>query len=56
MRRVVLSSVLRIAFFLALLTPLAAQAGEAGIPYSPQAVQAALADGRAVLLEFVADW
>ncbi len=47
---------LRFAFVLALLMPLAASASESDVPYSPQAVKDALAEGRAVLLDFAADW
>ncbi len=41
---------------LALSSPLAAEAAGGSVPYSPQVVKAALADGRAVLLEFAAEW
>ena len=34
----------------------AAQAGGETVQYSPEAVSTALAQGRAVLLEFNADW
>ena len=47
---------LRLSVVLVLLTPLAARAGGATVPYSAQVVAAALAEGRAVLLEFSADW
>jgi thiol:disulfide interchange protein len=47
---------LRFAFVLALLMPLAASASESDVPYSPQVVKDALAEGRAVLLDFAADW
>ena len=47
---------LRSAFFLALLTPLAAQAGEGNVLYSPKAVKAALGQGCSVLLHFTAKW
>ena len=47
---------LRLAFVLALLMPWAAGASEKDVPYSPQAVQDALAEGRSVLLDFAADW
>ena len=52
MRKAILCS----AFVLALLTPLAAQAGGRDIPYSPQAVKTALGQGCAVLLDFTAKW
>ncbi len=41
---------------MALLLPLGAQAREDKVPYSPEAVQAAMDQGRAVLLEFGASW
>ncbi|MBT3333340.1 MAG: hypothetical protein HOK21_12455 [Rhodospirillaceae bacterium] len=50
---------LQIAFATALLVPLlplSAHAAGDSVPYSPEVVQTALADGRAVLLEFAAEW
>jgi hypothetical protein len=41
---------------LALLAPLSVQAAGGKVAYSPEAVSAALAQGRAVLLEFSAEW
>ncbi len=54
-------SLLQFAAVLALLIPLAPPAGAARpggetVQYSAEAVRAALAQGRAVLLEFNADW
>ncbi len=48
--------VLQFAFALALLIPIGAQASENSVPYSDKVVKSALAQGRAVLLEFAADW
>ncbi len=48
--------VLQFAFVLVLLAPLGAHASEDTVPYSDKAVEATLAQGRAVLLEFSADW
>ncbi|HJM49771.1 MAG TPA: hypothetical protein QGF63_07960 [Alphaproteobacteria bacterium] len=47
---------LRSAFFLALFAPIAAEAGEGNVLYSPQAVKAALGQGCSVLLHFTAKW
>jgi thiol:disulfide interchange protein len=47
---------LRSAIALALLAPLAADASERDIPYSPQAVKTALGQGCSVLLDFTAKW
>jgi|GEM_PF-3268398 len=47
---------LQLAFALALLVPASAHAGKGSVPYEPQAVQAALERGCAVLLEFAAPW
>lgn len=55
-RKMLQKIALRFAFVLALLMPLAASASESDVPYSPQAVKDALAEGRAVLLDFAADW
>jgi len=52
LRRLFLQS----AFALALLAPLGAQAASESVPYSEKVVKSALAEGRAVLLEFAADW
>ena len=52
LRRLFLQS----AFALALLAPLGAQAASDSVPYSEKVVKSALAEGRAVLLEFAADW
>lgn len=49
-------NLLQFAFVLALLAPLGVQASERAVPYSPQAVKDALAQGRAVLLDFHAEW
>ncbi|MFP6746156.1 MAG: hypothetical protein VCD66_00960 [Alphaproteobacteria bacterium] len=53
-------TLLQFAAILALPMPLApaaaAQAGGETVQYSPEAVSTALAQGRAVLLEFNADW
>ena len=50
---------LQAAIVTALLAPLAAPSAQADsdtAPYSPETVKSALADGRAVLLEFAAPW
>ncbi|MDP6343261.1 MAG: hypothetical protein QF578_04190 [Alphaproteobacteria bacterium] len=47
---------MQLAFALVLLLPIAAQAGDRGVPYSPQVVKAALDKGCAVFLDFYADW
>ena len=47
---------LQFAIVATLSAPLAAQASGDSVPYSPEAVKTALADGRAVLLEFAAEW
>lgn len=47
---------LQFAVVAALSVPLAAHAAGDSVPYSPKAVKSALDDGRAVLLEFAAEW
>lgn len=55
-RRLFLQFVPVVALLMALSSPLAAQAGNGTVPYSAGIVKSALADGRAVLLEFAAPW
>jgi len=47
---------LQTAFVFALLLPMTVLASELDVQYSPQVVKDALAEGRAVLLEFSAEW
>ncbi len=47
---------MQLAFALAVLVPVSAHAAKGSVPYEPQAVQAALERGCAVLLEFAAPW
>ncbi|MBT3370930.1 MAG: hypothetical protein HOA08_05215 [Rhodospirillaceae bacterium] len=56
LRRLFLQAAIVTALLAPLAAPSAAQADSDTAPYSPETVKSALADGRAVLLEFAAPW